>query len=367
MTGNRPRPETLAIHVGRPPRTAHTPLNPPIALASNFYTEHYAREEGSPAWQPLEEAIGQLEGGSTVAFASGRAAIAAVVEDLAVGARVVGPLSGYKWTRTLLHDHHERGRIHFEEVDTSDAEATVRACEGADLLWLESPTNPLVRVCDLAGICTGAAAAGVPVAVDSTFATPLLQQPLAFGATYSIHSASKFIGGHSDLLLGVATTNDETRLRRLRHVRAQLGATPGSLEAWLALRGLRTLPVRLESAQRNAMELATRLAAHPNVSRVYYPGLPDDAGHEVASKQMSGFGAMLAFEVMGSAAEADAVCAGVRIITHAKSLGGVESLIERRARSGGEAAPESLLRLSVGCEHIEDLWEDLDQALTTRD
>jgi cystathionine gamma-synthase len=325
-------PWTVAVHAGR---GEGAPLNAPLVPASSFRGATYAREDGSPGWAPFEEAIGALEGGSAVAFASGMGAAAAIVQALPNGARVVGPERGYAWTRSLL----EASDVELVRVDTGDTDATLRACEGADLLWLESPSNPLVEVAELDRLC----AAGVPVAVDSTFATPLLQRPLELGATLSMHSASKFIGGHSDLLLGVAATRDDEWLERLRHTRAQLGATPGALEAFLALRGLRTLPARMEVAQATARLLAERLAAHPAVRAVHYP--------RTVPAFMSGSGAMLSFEH----ARPDQVCARVRVFTHAKSLGGVESLIDKRG-------PE-LVRVSVGCEHAEDLWADLAQAL----
>jgi cystathionine gamma-synthase len=321
---------TIAIHAGRGPRVAGAPLNPPLVPASSFHGGPYAREEGSPGWEPLEEAIGALEGGACVAFSSGTAAAAAIVETLPAGARVVAPVAGYAWTRSLLATRAEVGRIALTTVDTSDTAATLAASEGADLLWVESPSNPLLEVAELDVLC----GSGVAVAVDSTFATPLLQRPLELGAAFSLHSATKFIGGHSDLLLGVVSTSGDPG--PLRHARAQFGATPGALEAFLALRGLRTLPLRLEASSRNALALAERLSRHPAVSAVHYPGM----------------GAMLSFEVRG---DPHAVCAAVEVFTYAKSLGGVESLIDVRG--------PSLLRLSVGCEHVEDLWGDLEAAL----
>ena len=230
-------------------------------------------------------------------------------------------------------------------------------------MWLESPSNPLLEVAELDVLCAGAKELGVLVAVDSTFATPLLQQPLRLGADFCMQSATKFIGGHSDLLLGAVSTTDPDHDERLRHVRAQLGATPGALESFLALRGLRTLPVRLDVAQRSAQTIAERLAEHPAVSVVHYPGLTGDPGHARASRLMSGFGAMVSFELHAGAELADAICRRAQVFTHAKSLGGVESLIDRRARYGGSSAPPSLLRLSIGCEHVEDLWADLERGL----
>jgi cystathionine gamma-synthase len=336
------RPETVAIHAGRAARIAGEPLNPPLVPASNFYESGYAREQGSPAWAPFEAAIGALEGGTTIAFGSGMAAISAVLETLPVGAKVIGPAAGYAWTRSLLARYADTGRIRFVGVNTTDTDATLAACEGAALLYVETPSNPLVEIAELDALC----AAPCAVAVDGTFASPLLQRALGYGADFAIQSATKFIGGHSDLLLGTVTSIEHAD--ELHHIRAQLGALPGALEAYLALRGLRTLPVRLEVAQRNAQTLAERLSER---SVVHYPGLPGDPGHERATRLMDGYGAMLAFEHSA----ADEVCRRVRVITHAKSLGGVESLIERRA--------PGLLRLSVGCEHVEDLWADLDQAL----
>jgi cystathionine gamma-synthase len=356
----RLRPETVAVHAGRP---SEGPLSPPVVLASNFRTYGYTREEGSPTWAAFEAAIGALEGGRAVAFGSGMAAIAAVLEPLPVGARVVGPAVGYTVTRGLLGERAAAGRLELESVDLTDTGAVLRACEGAALLWVETPTNPLVGIAELDRLCEGAHAAGAEVVVDATFATPLLQRPLELGADVAVHSATKFIGGHSDLLLGVASARTAERAEALLHARGTLGATPGALEAFLALRGLRTLAVRLERAQASAQVLAERLAAHPAVSAVYYPGLASDPGHERAARLMDGFGAMLAFETAGGPAAADAVCERVRVLVHATSLGGVESLIERRARYAAEVAPEALLRVSVGIEHVEDLWRDLEQAL----
>ena len=230
-------------------------------------------------------------------------------------------------------------------------------------MWLETPSNPLLDVVDIARVAGLAAAAGALVAVDNTFATPLLQSPLELGADLVVHSATKFIGGHSDLLLGAVVCRrpeDRARLVRRREV---AGATPGALECFLALRGARTLALRLRQAQESAGELARRLAAHPAVGRVRYPGLPGDPSAAVAARQMRGPGAVLAFEVRDAAA-ADAVCAGVRVIAAATSVGGVESTIERRAKlPGQEHVPPGLVRLSVGCEHVEDLWADLAASL----
>jgi cystathionine gamma-synthase len=337
-------------------------------MASTFHAGGegaYARTDGTPTWRALEEAIGQLEGGEAVLFSSGMAAVAAVLETLPAGARVVHPTVSYLGVRRLMAGHAQAGRMETTPVDVTDADAAIAAAEEADMLWIETPTNPLVGIADLERLAGAAADLGIPSVVDNTFATPLLQRPLEAGCDVVVHSATKLIGGHSDLLLGIAVCRNAERSEALRGVRHDAGATPGGLEAWLALRGLRTLPVRLAQAQATALELARRLRDHAEVRRVHYPGLPDDPGHELANRQMDGFGTMLAFQVDGGSPRADAVCANVQLLTHATSLGGVESLIENRAaQEGEEHLPEGLIRVSVGCEHPDDLWEDLDAALT---
>ena len=237
-------------------------------------------------------------------------------------------------------------------------------CGVADLIWLESPSNPLLTVADLDAICAAPRKRGAILAVDNTFATPLNQRPLALGADVAMQSATKFIGGHSDLLSGVVTVRDANLLAALRQARELAGATPGALETFLAVRGARTLALRLERAQRNAMALAERLARHPNITLTRYPGLASHATHEAARRQLKGFGTIISSDVRGGASAADAVCAGVQLIQHATSLGAVESTIERRASvPGQEHLPPSLLRLCVGIEAVEDLWNDLDRAL----
>lgn len=369
MTSPSPReldPSTVAIAAARS-GSAGEPLNPALVLASVYRAGgrlDYARDDGNPTWEALEEAVGTLEGGTAVAFASGLAAVAAVLEELPVGAGVVAPADAYTGLRALLADLAGRGRLRVDLVDVADTDATLTACDGADLLWIETPTNPLLALADLEGLCAGAHERGARVAVDNTFATPLLQRPLAIGADVVVHSATKLIGGHSDLLLGVAVSADDGGASALAGRRALHGAVPGPLEAWLALRGLRTLPVRLERAAATAGVLALRLGAHPAVGQVRYPGLPHHPGHERARVQMRGFGTMLAFEVAAGADAADAVCEATQLVVHATSLGGVETTMERRGRHPGEAhLPPGLIRLSVGCEHVDDLWADLAQAL----
>jgi cystathionine gamma-synthase len=240
------------------------------------------------------------------------------------------------------------------------------ALDGAGLLWLETVTNPMLAVADLPALISAAHAAGAQVCVDATFSTPLNVRPLELGADVVMHSVTKYLSGHSDVLMGVLATSSPELARSLRERRTLTGAIPGALESFLALRGLRTLALRMERAQANALELAQRLAAHPAVARVRYPGLPSDPGYAVATRLFAGYGAMISFEVNGSADFADDVCQRVRLINHATSLGGVESLIERRGRydvDAGFGTPATLLRFSVGIEHVEDLWDDLAQAL----
>ncbi len=363
---NRLAPETIAVTAGRGGEAPGAPMNVPVHFAS-MYREggavNYARE-GNPTWSAFEEAVGVLEGGQALCFASGMGAISAILEELPVGAVVVAAGGSYTGTRAYLSNAHDRGRLEVRLVDVVDTETTLAACVDAALLWVESPTNPLMAVADLPALATGARAAGAMLVVDNTFASPLLQRPLGLGADLVVHSASKFIAGHSDVLMGVLAARDGDLLKRLAVRRTLLGAAPGPLETFLALRGLRTLPLRVERGQHNAGEMARRLTTHPAVERVRYPGLPDDPGHARAAAQMSGFGAMLAFDLRGGEAKANALCANVRLITHATSLGGVESTLERRGRyHGEEAVPSGLVRLSVGCEHVDDLWADLCAAL----
>jgi len=369
------RPETVVICAGRPSHAGGGPLNVPVVLASNFHasptsaagTEEggraYARTDATPTWEALERAVGQVEGGYAVAFSFGMAAVAAVLDLVPTGGRIVAPTDCYFGVGELLADGEQHGRWAVDRVDLTDTASVQAAVAGADLLWLETPSNPLLDVADLPALCAAGRHAGALVGADNTFATPLLQQPLALGADVVVHSATKFIGGHSDLLSGIAIARQQALAGRLRHRRGLSGATPGALEAFLALRGLRTLALRLDRGQSNASKLARRLDAHPAVSRVRYPGLPNHPGHGIAAAQMTGFGAVLAFEV-ADAPTADRICSTLQVIVHATSLGGVETTIERRSKLPGQGhLPPGLLRLSVGCEHIEDLWNDLSTAL----
>ncbi len=364
---SRLRPSTKAVMAGRGEAGSGQPLNLPPIFASAFHangSHGYARD-GNPTWEAFEEALGVLEGGEAIAFSSGMAAIAAALEELPIGARVLASRSTYFELRRLLAGRAAAGRLEVLTVDAMDTDAALAALDGTDLVWLETLTNPMLEVPELDIIVDAAQRHRVVSIVDATLATPALQRPLEFGADLVIHSATKYIGGHSDLLLGVASTRDPARAARLREARTALGAVPGTMETFLALRGLRTLPLRVERSCETALVLARRLEDHPLVRGVRYPGLPSDPCHERARRLLDGFGAMIAWE-MRSSTDAAAVCASVQVLTHAGSLGGVESLIDHRARLGeDDRLPPGLLRASVGCEDPEDLWEDLERAINS--
>lgn len=343
---------TLAVHVGREQRLPGAQVGAPLVLTSTYVADgpvNYARS-GNPTWTAFEDAVGALEGGRALAFASGLAAVDAVLSLVPVGGLVVAPREGYNGTVATLTDQAASGALHVRWLeDVTDTTAVTAALRGADLLWLESPTNPLLDVADLPVILHDARAHGILTVVDNTFATPLRQQPLALGADVVVASATKYLAGHSDLLLGVCVTGDDAVRERLHRHRTIRGATPGPFETWLALRGLRTFPLRFERAEASAATLAGRLSRHPGVTRVRYPG----------------FGAIVSIETVGGACGAEQVATTTRLWLHSTSLGGVESQLERRRRQPGEPerVPVDLLRLSVGIEDVEDLWRDLAVAL----
>lgn len=346
------------------------PLNPPVVFASTYVGVDPAGQGdvgygryGNPTWSALEQAVGALEGGSALAYASGMAAAHAVLQLVPAGGVLVLPAHCYLGVSAAANERATRDGLRVRRVDVANTEEVVEAAAGADLVWLESPTNPLMEVADLPAIC-GALAGATTTVVDSTFATPLLQRPLELGADLVLHSGTKFISGHSDALLGLLVGRDPDLLGRLHGIRSLHGAAPGAMETYLVLRGLRTLPLRLSAAQANAQVLAERLATHPAVARVRFPGLPDDPGHAVASRTMAGFGSLLSIEVADGPTAATLI-ESLGLWVHATSLGGVESMLERRRRWAAEltTVPEGLIRLSVGVEHVEDLWADLAQAL----
>jgi cystathionine gamma-synthase len=344
-------PATTAVTAGRPPHEPDAPLNSPITMASTYVATgdlEYGRY-GNPTWAAFEEALGALEGGRCLAFGSGLATVSTVLDLVAQGATVVAPRHAYNGTVMQLADLEARGRLTARLVDVADTEAVVAACDDAALVWLESPTNPALEVADLKKIIAAAHEAGAYAVVDNTFATPLRQRPLTLGADLVVHSVTKLISGHADAVMGAVATGDDQLYAVLKGRRDLVGAIPGTLEAWLALRGLRTLHVRLDRAEENAKTLATRLAEHAAIDDVRYPG----------------FGTIVSVEVAGGADAADVLTRSTSLWVHATSLGGVESSFERRRRWKSEPAsiPDSLVRLSVGIEDVEDLWSDLSAAL----
>jgi cystathionine gamma-synthase len=346
-------PDTIAVKAGRPAREPDAPFNQPLVMASTYVAGgdmEYGRY-GNETWRALESAIEELEGGGrAISFASGMAAATTILDLVAVGETVVAARHCYQGILTQLATLEQRGLVKVALVEIDDTLQVVDALsEDTALLWIESPTNPALEVADIPTLCEAAHRVGARVVVDNTFATPLVQRPLDDGADIVMHSATKYISGHSDALLGLVVTRDDEVFRALDERRRTVGALPGTLEAWLALRGLRTMALRVERATSNARELARRLAEHPAVDRVRYPG----------------FGAIIAIEVAGGADDADAVTRSTQLWVHATSLGGVESSLERRRRWAGEphTIPGSLIRLSVGIENVDDLWSDLSRAL----
>jgi cystathionine gamma-synthase len=364
------RPESKLVAAGRPERNAAAPVNPPIVLSATFHAggpRSYGRE-GNDTVAAFEAALGAVEGGQAFAFGSGMAASTAVIEGLPIGSVVVLPRTYYNFHRNLLDSQVELGRLSLRTVDITDTDATIAALDGMDgagLLWLELPTNPMLRVPDLPALTAAAGHRGILSVVDATLATPLGIRPLEHGVDVVMHSATKWIAGHSDLVMGALVVAEPALAERIMIRRNLTGAIPGALESFLALRGLRTLSVRLERACANAAVLAGRLAEHPAVRVVHHLGRPDHPDADRIAKLLDNHGGLLSFE-LDSVRRADLLCQRVGLITHATSLGGVESLIERRGSYPGEArqgTPAELVRLSVGIEHVEDLWADLEQAL----
>jgi cystathionine gamma-synthase len=361
------RPETIAITAGRPEVGPDSLLNQPISLNSTFVAGGaigYGRY-GNETWTALEVAIAALEGGKTLTYSSGMAAVTAVFSTLPVGAKVVASNQGYSGVMTLLGNLAAAKKLNPKFVSIADTAEVIAALDGADLLWIESPTNPSLDVADMPTLIKEAKSRGITVAVDNTFATALTQQPILMGADIVMNSVTKYLAGHSDVVLGSLSSNNPELFKAVEDARKFNGSIPGPFEAWLALRGIRTFPLRFQRASENALEIAKRLSAHPLVIRVRYPGLPTDPQHAKAKAFMKGFGAIVSFEYDGDGAATDKVCESSKIVTYATSLGGVESLWERRRRWPIESAsvPESLIRLSLGCEDVDDLWADIDAAL----
>ncbi len=344
---------TRIVQAGRPPHRPDEPLNPPITMASVFVGDgerEYGRS-GNPTWQAFEAALGNLEGGLAVALSSGVAAQTTILDLVDTEGVVVAPRHSYSGLLNLLNDFEGRGRFKTRLVDIANL-GEVRAALDDDvaLMWIESPTNPAMEMADIEAIVEAAHALGITVVVDNTFATPVYQRPLELCADLVVHSVTKFLSGHSDLIMGALVCASSELEAQIRARRTLTGSIPGPFETWLALRGLRTLGVRMERASANAAALAERLDAHPAIQEVRYPG----------------FGAVLSV-VLANAATAERFTHGTSLWVHATSLGGVESTLERRRRWPAEPTtiPDGLVRLSVGIENVDDLWDDLEQSLTS--
>ncbi|WP_028050242.1 PLP-dependent aspartate aminotransferase family protein [Cellulomonas sp. URHD0024] len=377
MTREQPgglSPATVVVSAGRPDRHQGGALNLPVVLSSTNVSQGvpgagellYGRMD-TEAWHPFEDALGRLEGSAhpALVFGSGMAAIAGAFSLIPDGGRLVLPRHAYQVTIGYARDLAERHGVDVALVDIDDTDSVVAALPGTSMLWVESPTNPMLEVADLPVLVEAAHAAGALVGVDNTFATPLVQRPFEHGADIVVHSVTKYLAGHSDVVLGAALADDDALHARLHAYRTLHGSIAGPFEVWLALRGLRTLALRVERAQANAAELARRLSEHPAVAEVRHPSLRGDPGHERATRLMEGYGSIIGLRPRGGAAAADLVVKALELWVPATSLGGVESSLERRRRFATESltVPEDLLRLSVGIEDVEDLWGDLDRAL----
>jgi cystathionine gamma-lyase len=354
---------TRVVHAGLPKARQHEPLLPGPTFASVYHLAgdpsghplEYGRY-GNPTWERWEEALGELERGQVVSFGSGMAAVAAVLMPrLGVGDVLLLPEDGYPSVRDLA------GRLP-AEVRTAAIAGFPRSFEGIDFVWVESPSNPGLDICDIAAVCEAAHSAGALVAVDNTLATPLGQRPLDLGADFSVSSDSKHSTGHSDLILGHVAVRDDALAAELQGWRRLTGAVPGPFEAWLAHRSLATLDVRLERQGATALALAAMLAERPDVDGVRYPGRPGDPAHGLATRQMSRFGSVVVFD-LGTRECAERFLAGCELVAEATSFGGVHSSAERRARWSGNEVGEGFIRFSVGCEDAEDLLDDVRRAL----
>jgi cystathionine gamma-synthase len=371
--------ETRAIHAGQEPEPAYGAVNVPIYQTSTYAVPavgqnkgyDYART-GNPTRTALETAVASLEGGhGALCFASGMAAETSFLLQLKPGDHVVLPDDVYGGTYRLLNRVlGEAMGVEFDTVDLTDQGAVEKAIrDETRVVWIETPGNPTLKIVDIASVAGIAHDSGAWCVVDNTFASPYLQQPIALGADAVIHSTTKYLGGHSDVVGGVTVTTTQEMQDRLAFIQNAAGAVPGPMDCFLVLRGLKTLALRMEAHCRNAQKVAEFLSKHPRVRKVYYPGLPSHTGHDIAARQMRGFGGMVSFETEGEA-EALEVCARTKLFFLAESLGGVESLIEHpgkmtHASVAGSTleVPGTLIRLSVGIEHPDDLLEDLDQAL----
>ena len=369
--------ETIAVHAGHAPDPATGAVTPPIHLSTTFEREsdlsfrggHIYARTSNPNRTALEICLAQLEGGAEAAcFSSGSAATMAVFQSLEPDSHVLLPEDAYYGTIKLVRDIFGPWRLRFTGIDMTDVRNVERALTRTTrVVWTESPSNPLVRIADIAAIAKVTKAAGAALVVDNTWATPVLQRPLELGADLVMHSVTKYLGGHSDVLSGalIAKSADHPLFVKARAVQQAGGAVPSPFECWLTLRGVRTLPWRVRAQTENARRVVEFLVGHKRVEVVHYPGLESDPGYAVARRQMSAPGAMFSFEVRGGRDAAVGMTNKLRIFTRATSLGGTESLIEHRHSVEGPdtRSPENLLRVSVGLEHADDLIADLEQAL----
>jgi cystathionine beta-lyase/cystathionine gamma-synthase len=372
--------ETRAIHVGQEPDPATGAMIVPIYQTSTYLQEEVGVHKGfdysrtaNPTRQALEECLASLEGAEHgLAFSSGMGAITTVLHLLSPGDRVVAVNDLYGGTHRIFTRVYEPKGYRFEllPVDAVNAGLAGALDESTRMVWIESPTNPLMNVVDIRAAAKAASAAGALCVVDNTFATPFLQRPLELGADLVVHSTTKYLGGHSDVVGGFVATSDPLLAERLAFLQNSLGAVPGPFDSWLVLRGLKTLALRMRQHCANAARVAGWLGEHPGVERVRYPGLPSHPQHELARRQMDDFGGMVSFELAGSEEDARRVLAATRIWKLGESLGGVESLIEHPGlmthatlADSPLALPGNLIRLSVGIESVDDLIADFDQAL----
>ena len=368
--------ETLAIHSGRGVDPATGAVTPPIHMSTTFQRAEdgtypqgfvYGRS-GNPTRTLLEECVRDLEGGAdAAAFSSGMAAIMSVFQSLSSGDHVIVPQDLYHGTARLLRERLARWGLHASFIDMPDIDK-VRAAILPDtkLILVETPSNPLLKITDIAAVAQLAREHGISCVCDNTWATPVLQRCLELGADLVVHSTTKYLGGHGDVTGGiVVSAKDSALFPEVRAIQQDGGAVPSPFDCWLLLRGIRTLPYRMRAHSENAARVAAFLEGHPQVVRVFYPGLPAHEGHETARQQMNMFGGMLSFRVRGGPEAAFRVAARASLFTRATSLGSYESLIEHRAsiEGPGSATPEDLLRVSVGLEHADDLIADLEQAL----
>ena len=370
------RIETLAVHAGHDVDPTTAAVTPPIHLSTTFAREAdgtyrsgylYSRYS-NPNRAALEQCLAQLEGGTVAAaFSSGSAATMTLLQALGPLAHVIIPDDAYFGTIKLARDVFGPWGLDLSIVDMTDLTAVERAVQSnTRLIWVETPSNPLLRVVDIAGVVDIAHRADAVCAVDNTWGTPVLQRPLARGADIVMHSTTKYLGGHSDILGGALIARDDSELfQRVISIQMSGGAVPSPFECWLTMRGIRTMPLRVNAQSANALALAQFLEQHPRVEAVHYPGLSSHPAHDIACRQMTRFGGMLAVQVGADRQESIAIASRLKLFTQATSLGGTESLIEHRASVEGPAtrAPENLLRVSLGLEHIEDLKEDFDIAL----